>query len=1728
MDAAAPSTPAVHRLPSEPPARPDVQQRSQLATNGPSSASPPGRSSLPPPVAAALPPRPPTERQIEVRDALSYLDDVKKRFDDLPHVYNHFLDIMKDFKGQKLNTPMVIERVAKLFTGHPELISGFNAFLPLGYRIDTSASQRIWVTTPAGILTPNATGALTPQFPPGQFPPGHPMSSNVDPDTRSPSPTPRKQRPPSLAVEDPDNLRMKDRETTTPTEVSQRVPTPPPKSPSRPASPVQAPLPPIQSRSGSPHHTPPVSVMPVGSGKTQQIETGPPTPIPMPLEPVVVTPGPIPPPPPGGGIPVSTPVLIQTPSSGSGPIMGPGQSHPSHIPLPPLHHAIANIMQPAPGGGPLVLTPAVVLNSSQTTANAASLLGGMHRITSNPESIPQQQASSQPPPPPPPPPQLQSPLQQQPSRPTSQPVHPPASFHPSLPGPPPGPPPPPPPGPPPGLGTPMLQPMQISTPGGPLPGPGMQPQQQPQPPQPQQPEFYHAIQYINRIKTRFSDEPETYKQFLEILQTYQKEQRLLHDVYAQVTQLFRNAPELIDEFKMFLPDTGGAAVTPGMMNPNNFVGGSMLGPGGTVGVMGVVGQGGTPGVVPVPGTPQAAPANEWTMEVNNLGGKGDKSSGYRRKTAPGAAEMAKEGPPAKKRRKALEKDVKSEKERERESVPVPSGTAKIASRPRQAGSRAPEPGSPTFNQYGRPPTPINGAHIPPHAVIHAHPHPPLPPHPHTHAQPVLGPPQPAPMHRPPTPPVTAAPEIFFDHVRRTLDDREAWEEFLKLLTLYSSDVLDEHLLVQLAAPFLGGTGSELEMQFRELLGLEKEKSKKEKEKEKEFLHQRDKERTYATATGSYVHSSKFGPSYRRLPETEVTIACSGRDELARSVLNDEWVSHPVWASEDAGFVAHKKNTYEEALHKTEDERHEYHVYLESMTHTISLLEPIAYKIEQMSNEDRIAFRLSPDLGGRSRSIHEKIIKKVYGSYQNAQEVLQSLQESPAVAVPVVLHRLKQVDAEWRKSKREWDKVWRDVDARNFYKSLDHQGVAFKANDKKNFTGKAFLTEIERIKKTQDKERDGIVVDGDSEHAKPGFVRPAKVLPRHQLEYDLQDESVLQDAIKLTLCFLERNDQRQSGSTVPQYNTVERRRIEAFLRHYVLHQFGLGPEFDAAFGPPIDQAEWEDLGLYVALDEDPQDSDDENASRGKGGRKAGRKSHTASSAGNAISAGDLKKKLTKAKRNGTSRKTNDTSKGNSGTNTSTHRSPVSSRLGTPVPGSVPGSPRTNGARNSSAGKQKDKARDVHLDDVWLYHVDIKPLREATAGIDARADSMEFDGDNRPSLKTAAYKTKVFGSFFCNANFYTLIRLLQLLYSRLMYCKNLATTLAGEGSKGFSPNPVAYSLGLTDTAGPVAFLADLDAIASDPTTNPAQNFYIYLLDLVEKVFDCELEQHVFEENIRFMFGTRAYIMFTLDKLCAAICKQVQAVVQDNHCHELMHMFEQRRAREAAVRDLTAQEIIRYRRQAETLIGSDEYLFRVGWCPDTKKLRIQLLDVDDLSLDPPPTSKDAALTVNGVSGQESLNSRMTLRWKQYVQSYVLRYPTEGRRLDMGRKAFLKRTLLDEDSEELNQSVWVADSTGPGRGLQVMVSPVTYKLFFANGCEEALWRVRLPMQKSVDTEANPKRPRRGGRRGRRGSPDETDGEDEEENVSEWERLRERADARLRDQKRWMHLFDQGASMFS
>uniref|UniRef100_A0A3Q0RMC6 Paired amphipathic helix protein Sin3b n=1 Tax=Amphilophus citrinellus TaxID=61819 RepID=A0A3Q0RMC6_AMPCI len=87
-------------------------------------------------------------QKLKVEDALSYLDQVKIRFANDPGIYNKFLDIMKEFKSQSIDTPGVINRVSQLFHGHPDLVLGFNAFLPPGYRIEVPKNGMAFLQAP--------------------------------------------------------------------------------------------------------------------------------------------------------------------------------------------------------------------------------------------------------------------------------------------------------------------------------------------------------------------------------------------------------------------------------------------------------------------------------------------------------------------------------------------------------------------------------------------------------------------------------------------------------------------------------------------------------------------------------------------------------------------------------------------------------------------------------------------------------------------------------------------------------------------------------------------------------------------------------------------------------------------------------------------------------------------------------------------------------------------------------------------------------------------------------------------------------------------------------------------------------------------------------------------------------------------------------------------------------------------------------------------------------------------------------------------------------------------------------------------------------------------------------------------------------------------------------------------------------------------------------------------
>ncbi|KAF0901129.1 hypothetical protein E2562_038038 [Oryza meyeriana var. granulata] len=70
--------------------------------------------------------------------------------------------------------------------------------------------------------------------------------------------------------------------------------------------------------------------------------------------------------------------------------------------------------------------------------------------------------------------------------------------------------------------------------------------------------FMEAINFVNKIKAQFQLEDHVYKSFLGILNMYRMHNKSIQDVYREVAALFREYPDLLEEFKHFLPDTSTA------------------------------------------------------------------------------------------------------------------------------------------------------------------------------------------------------------------------------------------------------------------------------------------------------------------------------------------------------------------------------------------------------------------------------------------------------------------------------------------------------------------------------------------------------------------------------------------------------------------------------------------------------------------------------------------------------------------------------------------------------------------------------------------------------------------------------------------------------------------------------------------------------------------------------------------------------------------------------------------------------------------------------------------------------------------------------------------------------------------------------------------------------------------------------------------------------------------
>ncbi|KAH1625351.1 hypothetical protein KXX21_006781 [Aspergillus fumigatus] len=807
-----------------------------------------------------------------LNDALSYLDQVKVRFVDQPDVYNRFLDIMKDFKSQAIDTPGVIQRVSTLFNGHPALIQGFNTFLPPGYRIECGTEDNpdaIRVTTPSGTNTLNMPRPRPSMDPAGDMGPAGGMGSHGRTDYYE------------------------------------------------------------QARPGWQQQP---------QGQQQQ-----------------------------GNLPASY-------SPGSR-MMGPGMFGQGAQGQPQDHHfdyPTQQEQQAAAGAAAMAhQQDQRGVSQLQGAAAASAAMGRAGMMQVSPASA---QASGM-----------------------NQPMN-------SLAG----------------IGSGMLQGSQADlNKRGPV-------------------EFNHAISYVNKIKNRFASAPEIYKQFLEILQTYQRESKPIQDVYAQVTQLFNTAPDLLEDFKQFLPESAAHAKQQAAARQAEE----------SIPISNVRGE---PGYPSAGGLPSQTPGRDMKMPpLGQFNVKDSAKDGKKRRGGPGAPSTM------------------------TSSISGPSAGAEAA---RVADAQA---GRPSALQTSNANKRAKVHHTKPsQADVPA-------------VSPTLIPALPEPIQ--PTQTMTPSQEefAFFDRVKKYIGNKSMFNEFLKLCNLYSTDLIDRNVLIKKAAGYIG-SNPELMAWFKRFMHID--------EPEDKVIETKPKQESGVV---NLSHCRSLGPSYRLLPKRERQKPCSGRDQLCYSVLNDEWASHPTWESEDSGFVAHRKNQFEDALHRIEEDRHDYDHHIEACTRTIQLIEPIVQQFLVMSEAERAAFKLPPGLGGQSEAIYQRVIKKVYDRQRGAR-IIREMFERPCHVLPIVLFRLKQKCEEWKASQREWDKVWREQTQKAYWRSLDHQAIASKATDKKLFVAKHIQNEI------QSKFEDA-----------RGLRKSGFKVPRHQFEFTFDDPAVIIDATQLLLLFIDRN------------------------------------------------------------------------------------------------------------------------------------------------------------------------------------------------------------------------------------------------------------------------------------------------------------------------------------------------------------------------------------------------------------------------------------------------------------------------------------------------------------------------------------------------------------------------------------------------------------------------------
>lgn len=170
-----------------------------------------------------------------------------------------------------------------------------------------------------------------------------------------------------------------------------------------------------------------------------------------------------------------------------------------------------------------------------------------------------------------------------------------------------------------------------------------------------------------------------------------------------------------------------------------------------------------------------------------------------------------------------------------------------------------------------------------------------------------------------------------------------------------------------------------------------------------------------------------------------------------------------------------------------------------------------------------------------------------------------------------------------------------------------------------------------------------------------------------------------------------------------------------------------------------------------------------------------------------------------------------------------------------------------------------------------------------------------------------------TLYANINIYCFMRMLELLYERLLRIKENEERVHEDVQRAQAPKP-AIDLIISDRS-PSSFFAD---------TSPTANYYSQILKMCEATIKGEDDMTHFEDTLRRFYMVHGFQLYSFDKMLAAIIRfALQSLTNDakDKSSDIIHLFYKNRKEN----ETTHQAEIDYRKQVEKL-AKDSDIYRI----------------------------------------------------------------------------------------------------------------------------------------------------------------------------------------------------------